>query len=176
MRRATRRQLRRSRSSLIVWMWLSPMLVCPLFRAWRCVRFAYPFLSCRNLRRPSTAPYHRLRRLQATIPGQRPWPVVHVQGHLPAPHRKPNKKPFTSATQIFITSSSLGSMGGFYPGMVIAPYGMSKAAANYLALSIHHQTESVGAVVVPYNPGMCIPFSPRNATDYSIISVAQASF
>ena len=86
------------------------------------------------------------------------------------------KNPSLPPPKFFITSSSLGSMGSFYPGMVIAPYGMSKAAANYLALSIHHQTESVGAVVVPYNPGMCIPFSPRNATDYSIISVAQASF
>lgn len=57
------------------------------------------------------------------------------------------------APKFFITSSALGSKGGFFPDFITAPYGMSKAAVNYLALSIHHQTEKVGTVVVPYHPG-----------------------
>jgi NAD(P)-dependent dehydrogenase (short-subunit alcohol dehydrogenase family) len=59
------------------------------------------------------------------------------------------------APKLFITSSALGSKGAFFPSFITAPYGMSKAAVNYLALSIHHQTEKVGAVVVPYHPGRC---------------------
>lgn len=57
------------------------------------------------------------------------------------------------APKFFITSSALGSLGGFFDAFIVAPYGISKAAVNYLALSIHHQTEHVGAVVVPYHPG-----------------------
>jgi NAD(P)-dependent dehydrogenase (short-subunit alcohol dehydrogenase family) len=62
------------------------------------------------------------------------------EGNLPAP-------------KFFVTSSGLGSLSGFYASFIIAAYGMSKAAVNYLTLAIHHQTEHVGAVVVPYHPG-----------------------
>lgn len=57
------------------------------------------------------------------------------------------------APKLFITSSALGSLGSFFEGFITAPYGMSKAAVNYLALSIHHQTEKIGAIVIPYHPG-----------------------
>ena len=63
------------------------------------------------------------------------------------------------APKFFVTSSGLGSMGGFYSTFIVAPYGMSKAAVNYLALSIHHQTEKVGAVVIPYHPGKLFPLA-----------------
>lgn len=62
------------------------------------------------------------------------------------------------APKFFITSSALGSLGGFYEGFIVAPYGISKAAVDYLALSIHHQTKDVGAVVIPYHPGKRILF------------------
>lgn len=55
--------------------------------------------------------------------------------------------------KFFITSSVLATMGGFIDNPIIAPYGVSKAAVNYLALAIHHQTEPVDAVVIPYHPG-----------------------
>ncbi|KAJ9092789.1 hypothetical protein QFC21_006664 [Naganishia friedmannii] len=58
------------------------------------------------------------------------------------------------APKFFITSSALGSLGNFFSAFILAPYGVSKAAVNYIALAIHHQTEDVGAVVVPYHPGL----------------------
>lgn len=72
--------------------------------------------------------------------------------------RANNKNSNAPAPKFFITSSLLGSLGGFYDGFIVAPYGVSKAAVNYLALSIHHQTKDVGAVVIPYHPGKS--FSP----------------
>jgi norsolorinic acid ketoreductase len=55
--------------------------------------------------------------------------------------------------KFFITSSVLATMAGFIDNPIIAPYGVSKAAVNYLALAIHEQTMSVDAVVIPYHPG-----------------------
>jgi norsolorinic acid ketoreductase len=59
--------------------------------------------------------------------------------------------------KFFVTSSIIASMAGYLSQFIVAPYGMAKAAVNYLALSIHHQTEHVGAVVVPYHPGKSSP-------------------
>lgn len=73
--------------------------------------------------------------------------------------RAGNKDPSAPAPKFFITSSLLGSLGAFYDGFIVAPYGVSKAAVNYLALSIHHQTKDVGAVVIPYHPGKLLLFS-----------------
>jgi norsolorinic acid ketoreductase len=67
--------------------------------------------------------------------------------------RAGNKHSNAPVPKFFVTSSALGSMGGFYEKFIVAPYGVSKAAVNYLALSIHHQTKDVGAVVIPYHPG-----------------------
>jgi NAD(P)-dependent dehydrogenase (short-subunit alcohol dehydrogenase family) len=64
-----------------------------------------------------------------------------------------NKDTGVPAPKFFITSSALGSLGAFLEGFITAAYGMSKAAVDYLALSIHHQTKDVGAVVIPYHPG-----------------------
>lgn len=60
----------------------------------------------------------------------------------------------TCPPKFFITSSAVGSMGAYYTMFINASYGISKAGANYLALSIHHQTEDVDAVVIPYHPGL----------------------
>lgn len=53
----------------------------------------------------------------------------------------------------FITSSIAGSIGGVPAPYINGAYGSAKAAANYLAHSIHRQTEQFDAVVIPYNPG-----------------------
>jgi hypothetical protein len=44
-------------------------------------------------------------------------------------------------------------MGGYIPFYPATAHGASKAAVNYLAVAIHHQTEDVGAVIIPYHPG-----------------------
>jgi NAD(P)-dependent dehydrogenase (short-subunit alcohol dehydrogenase family) len=44
-------------------------------------------------------------------------------------------------------------MGDFCKDLIVAPYGMSKAAANYLAVTMHHETVHVNGVVVAYHPG-----------------------
>lgn len=74
------------------------------------------------------------------------------------------------APKFFVTSSALGSLGGFMPQFITAAYGMSKAAVNYLALSIHHQTVNVGAVVVPYHPGKRFTSSLLQASSHACIS------
>lgn len=61
-----------------------------------------------------------------------------------------------SPPKFFITSTGLASMGDFCKDYVVAPYGMSKAAANYLAVVMHHETRHVNAVIVAYHPGECV--------------------
>lgn len=73
--------------------------------------------------------------------------------------------------KFFITSSGLGSMGGYIPFYPATAHGASKAAVNYLAVAIHHQTEDVGAVIIPYHPGNVITYvlGPKEAEAYAAI-------
>ncbi|KAJ9119038.1 hypothetical protein QFC22_003529 [Naganishia vaughanmartiniae] len=74
------------------------------------------------------------------------------------------------APKFFITSSGLGSLGAFFSTFILTPYGTSKAAVNYVALAIHHQTEDAGAVVIPYHPGLVMTdMGPKEADSFSHI-------
>ncbi|KAJ9101484.1 hypothetical protein QFC19_005135 [Naganishia cerealis] len=74
------------------------------------------------------------------------------------------------APKFFITSSGLGSLGAFFSSMILPAYGISKAGANYLALAVHHQTEDVGAVVIPYHPGLVMTdMGPKEVDSFSHI-------
>ncbi|KAJ9092793.1 hypothetical protein QFC21_006668 [Naganishia friedmannii] len=64
--------------------------------------------------------------------------------------RKKDSATSTSPPKFFITSSAVASMGAYHTMFMNASYGVSKAGANYLALSIHHQTGDVDAV----HPGL----------------------
>ncbi|KAJ9092780.1 hypothetical protein QFC21_006654 [Naganishia friedmannii] len=76
--------------------------------------------------------------------------------------------PNLSAPKFFITSSKLASMGAHIP-MPVGAYGASKVAVNYLAVSIHHQTEQFGAVIVPYHPGVvCTDMIRESAKDFGM--------
>ncbi|KAJ9119031.1 hypothetical protein QFC22_003521 [Naganishia vaughanmartiniae] len=68
--------------------------------------------------------------------------------------RKNDSTKEANPPKFFITSSAVGSMGAYYSTFINASYGVSKAGANYLAVSIHHQTGDVDAVVIPYHPGL----------------------
>ncbi|KAJ9092787.1 hypothetical protein QFC21_006662 [Naganishia friedmannii] len=83
--------------------------------------------------------------------------------------RKVNSKD-APTPKFFITSSALGSLGAYFASFPATAYGVSKAAVNYVALAIHHQTEDVGAVVIPYHPGLVMTdMGPKDAEAFSHI-------
>lgn len=49
--------------------------------------------------------------------------------------------------------------------LINGAYGSAKAAANYLARSIHRQTGQFGAVVIPYHPGTHLSLSLYAGSD-----------
>jgi norsolorinic acid ketoreductase len=87
--------------------------------------------------------------------------------------RKINSKD-APTPKFFITSSALGSLGAFFATFPTTAYGTSKAAVNYVALGIHHQTEDVGAVVIPYHPGTFLPALPSFLSAVLISSFGDA--
>ncbi|GAA6064115.1 hypothetical protein JCM10212_004962, partial [Sporobolomyces blumeae] len=62
--------------------------------------------------------------------------------------RKGNKK------QIFITSSTVGSIGGYFSETPLATaYAMSKAAVNMFAVKLSRELAPEGFTVIPFCPG-----------------------
>lgn len=80
-------------------------------------------------------------------------PLYLYQATYPLLMETRTKDPSLPAPKFFITSSMVGSTGGVPAMYVNGSYGASKAAVNHIASAIHHQTEKVNAVVIPYHPG-----------------------